>query len=293
MLATAVYDRPFEWEQHLPRLGYAYNTSIHPTTGSSPFSLMFGRQARMPVDIMLGTTTPTPSTVPQYVLNLRNSLETAYEYVRSQMGHKQEQQKHRCDARTHGKAFRVGDQVWLRNPAVPRGSRESSIGPGRVHSRLSESGYRLQHVQAPRKRVVVHFDRLKPCYPGTRQPEMREQCPRRPPQSTPEVPVGTGLELVDEDSGATSPPTFARPEAPSGGESPAPAAPTSPGATAMSPHPSTTPTTSPASSPPSSPLPSTTPITPPLPSPPIEQLRRRYPQRARAPPTRLYGTYTS
>ena len=108
---------------------------ITPATGSSPFSLMFGRQARMPVDIMLGTTTPTPSTVPQYVLNLRNSLETAYEYVRSQMGHKQEQQKDRYDARTHGKAFRVGDQVWLRNPAVPRGkSRESSIGPGRVHS---------------------------------------------------------------------------------------------------------------------------------------------------------------
>ena len=180
--------------------------------------------------------------------------------------------------------------------ASPRGKSRKLhrpwTGPFRVLKRLSESGYRLQHVQAPRKRVVVHFDRLKPCYPGTRQPEMREQCPRRPPQSTPEVPVGTGLELVDEDSGATSPPTFARPEAPSGGESPAPAAPTSPGATATSPHPSTTPTTSPASSPPSSPLPSTTPITSPvpsqpLPSPPIEQPRRRYPQRARAPPTRL------
>ena len=102
MLATAVYDRPFEWEQHLPRLCHAYNTSIHPTTGSSPFFLMFGRQARMPVDIMLGTMTSTPSTVSQYVLNLRNSLETAYEYVRSQMGHKQEQQKDRYDARTQG-----------------------------------------------------------------------------------------------------------------------------------------------------------------------------------------------
>ena len=74
MLATAVSDHPFEWEHHL-RL--AYNTSIHPTTGYSPFSLMFGRQARMPVDIMLGTSTATTSTIPQYVANLRTNLETA------------------------------------------------------------------------------------------------------------------------------------------------------------------------------------------------------------------------
>ena len=33
MLATAVTDRPFEWEQHLRHLCFAYNTSVHPTTG--------------------------------------------------------------------------------------------------------------------------------------------------------------------------------------------------------------------------------------------------------------------
>ena len=58
MLTTATAHRTFEWEQHLPRLCHAYNTSLHPTTGSSPFYLMFGRQARMSVDIMLGTATP-------------------------------------------------------------------------------------------------------------------------------------------------------------------------------------------------------------------------------------------
>ena len=50
-----------------------------------------------------------------------NSLETAYQYVRSQMGHKQEKQKYRYNARTHSKAFDVGDQVWLHTPAIPRG----------------------------------------------------------------------------------------------------------------------------------------------------------------------------
>ena len=50
MLATAVSKRPFQWESHLRRLYLAYNTSVHQTTGYSPFFLMFGRQVRMPVD---------------------------------------------------------------------------------------------------------------------------------------------------------------------------------------------------------------------------------------------------
>ena len=70
---------------------------------------------------MLGTTTTTPSTIPEYVTNLRTSLEKAYEYVRKRMGHQLEQQKDRYDARSHGKAFEAGDLVWLHNPAVPRG----------------------------------------------------------------------------------------------------------------------------------------------------------------------------
>ena len=42
MLSMAVTERPFEWERHLPRLCLAYNTSVHPTTGYSPFSLCLG-----------------------------------------------------------------------------------------------------------------------------------------------------------------------------------------------------------------------------------------------------------
>ncbi|ETW94333.1 MAG: hypothetical protein ETSY2_49945 [Candidatus Entotheonella gemina] len=124
MLATAVTDHPFEWEQDLRRLCLAYNTSIHPTTGYSPFSLMFGRQARMPVDIMLGTTVPSSSTIPQYVATLRGSLETAYAYVRKHMGHQLEQQKKQYDLKTSGCPFKCGDLVWLHSTVVPPGEIE-------------------------------------------------------------------------------------------------------------------------------------------------------------------------
>ena len=82
----AVTERPFEWERHLPRLCLAYNTSVHPTTGYSPFFLMFGRLVRMPIDIMYGTPTPRPSSTPKYVKDLCGDLESAYERVRVRMG---------------------------------------------------------------------------------------------------------------------------------------------------------------------------------------------------------------
>ena len=49
MLATTVKDNPSNWQSHLHQVCLAYNTTIHPTTGFTPFYLMFGRQARLPI----------------------------------------------------------------------------------------------------------------------------------------------------------------------------------------------------------------------------------------------------
>ena len=203
MLATAVTDHPFEWEQHLRRLCLAYNTSIHPTTGHSPFSLMFGRQARMPVDIMLGTTVPSSSTIPRYVATLRSSLETAYAHVREHMGHQLEQQKKQYDLKTSGCPFKCGDLVWLHSTVVPRGKSKKLhrpwTGPYRVVKKLSDIVYRLQHTQLRRKRPVVHRNRLKPCPAGTRLPWTPNKQPQvAQPSQRPQV--GDSLELIDDDS---------------------------------------------------------------------------------------------
>ena len=62
MLAMATTNHPSSSENHLQGLCMAYNTSVQPTTGYTPFFLMFGRQARIPIDIAYGT--PTPSALP-------------------------------------------------------------------------------------------------------------------------------------------------------------------------------------------------------------------------------------
>ena len=78
MLATAVREHPFKWAEHLCRLCLAYNTSVKSHNRILPFFLMFGRQLRMPVEIMYGSPTQRETTVPQYVADLQTSLTAAY-----------------------------------------------------------------------------------------------------------------------------------------------------------------------------------------------------------------------
>ena len=58
MLATCNKDHPFDWRNHIRKVCMAYNTSVQSTTGYTPVYLMFGRQAKLPVDLMYGTSRP-------------------------------------------------------------------------------------------------------------------------------------------------------------------------------------------------------------------------------------------
>ena len=66
MIATTISEHPFDWEEALPKVQMAYNTSVHSTTGYSPSFLMYGREARLPVDIVYGTQSLASSTVDTY-----------------------------------------------------------------------------------------------------------------------------------------------------------------------------------------------------------------------------------
>lgn len=178
---------------------------------------MFGRQVRMPVDLMYGSPQPPTTTVSQYAADLRSSLDAAYNQVRDSMGRKLLHQKELYDKKAHGQPFKPGDLVWLHNPAVSRRCSKKLhcpwTSPYRVVNRMAEAVYRIQHLQARRKRLVVHFDRLKPCSPDTRLPLTTPQHSRvtLPLSGTP--PVGTTLELLDDQYADTVPPDVPDPGA--------------------------------------------------------------------------------
>ena len=178
---------------------------MHPTTGYTPFYLMFGRQARMPIDILYRTPTPQVSSPAEYAGRLRQDLELAYHRVRVKLGHKLCRQKDLYDRKVHGRPYECGELVWLYSPVVPRGQskklRHPWTGPFRVVRKLSDAVYRIQNTQAPRQRLVVHFDRLKSCPSDIRLPVTVPPASlstgNRPGEPSLQPP-GTTLEIVDD-----------------------------------------------------------------------------------------------
>ena len=58
MLRAIPEQEKLRWKDHLPKLAFAYNSTINKSTGYSPFFLMFGRESQLPVDKMFGINRP-------------------------------------------------------------------------------------------------------------------------------------------------------------------------------------------------------------------------------------------
>ena len=72
---------PWVWEQHICKVCTTYYARVNSTTGYTPFYLIFGRQPRLPVDMMYGSTLTDSQSPGEYAVRLKKQLTSTYETV--------------------------------------------------------------------------------------------------------------------------------------------------------------------------------------------------------------------
>ena len=88
MIAKMTEENSQDWDLHIPHALYVYRTAIHESTDFSPFFLVFGRSATLPIDVMLGRSplrTNIPMTHSEFIRLLQRRVQKTFTEVRRRL----------------------------------------------------------------------------------------------------------------------------------------------------------------------------------------------------------------
>ena len=109
-LASFVDNSTLDWEQYLPALRFAYNTSYHSTIATTPFELLYGMKARTPS--LPGQDVQRKFYGESFASERLQILQKAREIAKQHMDAKQEEYKFQHDKKSQPHDFSIGQQVW-------------------------------------------------------------------------------------------------------------------------------------------------------------------------------------
>lgn len=117
MLGTLSREKKSQWSQHVGYLVHAYNSTKCDATGYSPYFLLFGREARLPVDLCFGTSPDGQNDVchARYVAKLKEDLQRAYKLASEVSDKTHLRNKKAYDKRVICQLLDIGDRVLLKN----------------------------------------------------------------------------------------------------------------------------------------------------------------------------------
>ncbi|GFU17506.1 retrovirus-related Pol polyprotein from transposon 412 [Trichonephila clavipes] len=164
-LSLLVSSNQQDWDMKLPFFLLAYRSAVHETTGYSPSQMLFGRNLRLPADLLFSRPQDAPLAPEKYIEKLQARMEVMHHLDRERIGMASEKMKTRYDARATGHELSEGNKVWLWNPKRRKGLspklQTNWEGPYTVLKRLNDVVVRIQ--KSPHsKPKVIHYNRLAP-----------------------------------------------------------------------------------------------------------------------------------
>jgi hypothetical protein len=169
MLRKCIANNQQDWEDMLPQCLFALRSSENASTKMAPYQLLFGRSPSYAIDIAFGNP-PAPPTGSlahhDYVQKLRQRIDAAQEYARTNMEGAIRRQRRRYHQDRH--EFLPGEKVWLFTPAIKPGeSRKLAThwsGPWMIVEPINKVLFRIlphPEMRTMQPEQVVSIDRLK------------------------------------------------------------------------------------------------------------------------------------
>ena len=152
------------WDRQLKYMLFAYRDTPHCVTGYSPFTLMFGRDVRGPLDLLRSSWVEDEAegcTISDWLVNVKARMCDMAELVSVREGKAKQAMKFYYDRTASCKSFKVGDQVLVRKPVLHGKLGDSWDGPYEVVKKVSPVTYSVQVPGKPTKAKTLHCNMLR------------------------------------------------------------------------------------------------------------------------------------
>nr|XP_061828743.1 uncharacterized protein LOC133614632 [Nerophis lumbriciformis] len=192
MLGTLQDQDKTHWRDFVKPLVHAYNCTRNDVTGYSPYELMFGRQPRLPIDLVFGLpVSGNPQTShSQYVEKLKSHLEDSYRIATKNAEKVMGRNKSRFDKRVTPSELSVGDRVLVRNVKLRGKHKIADRWESDVYIVKERAGTLPVYTVKPEGKVrpvrTLHRDLLLPC--GYLSTTPKADLPKQPTTSARVIP---------------------------------------------------------------------------------------------------------
>jgi len=166
-IAKLLTDKEKEWDEYIDAVLLAYRTMKHEATGFTPFQLLYGRQAKLPIDLKITTYQKTPinydEALTKRTYEIINKMNNEQIKARENIEKGQEQQKSRH--KKESTKLKIGDKVLVHRTNLQTNFsaklEEKWIGPYYIHDVLQRNVYKLRNLDGKLVKNVIHGNRLK------------------------------------------------------------------------------------------------------------------------------------
>ena len=152
------------WDKELKYLLFAYRSTPHVVTGYAPFTLMYGRDVRGPLEILQEAWLQgdcKPAQVHDWLVDVKARMSEMSELVSERESKAKGKMKEYYDRTASVKKFEAGDMVLVWKPGIHAKMGASWDGPFQVEGRVSPVTYRVQVPGKAQLSKVLHCNLLK------------------------------------------------------------------------------------------------------------------------------------